>query len=85
MPGRRGRDHERVDPRLDERLGRCRRLHAEICRNARCAGRIGVGDRQARNTLEREQGARVEEPDPSDSHHPELKADALLHRSKRLQ
>ena len=70
VPGRRGGDHECVDSCLDERLGCLDCARTEIGRDLLRAGRVGVGDGQALDAVESEQGARVEEPDPSDSHHP---------------
>ena len=84
VPRRRGRDHERVDARLDERLRRVCGVGAELGRDLLRAGGVGVGDRQALDAVEPEQGARVEEADPSDADHPEMKT-VLRHRRKRLQ
>ena len=82
-PGVERRDHERVDARLDQLLGALRDVRAEVRRDLQRAGRVGVGDGQALDAVESEQGAGVEDPDPSDSHQPKLKTFALLHCSKR--
>ena len=66
MPRRRGRDDERVDTGLDERLGRLRGADAELGREPVRAGRVRVGDRERRHCVEVLQGPDVNEADPTD-------------------
>ena len=68
MRGRRGRDHQRVDRRVDQRLRRVRDARLQLgCERSRTLV-IGVAQRERSDAIEPGEGARVERADPA---HPE--------------
>src|SRR6266536_3504673 len=82
--GRRG-DHECVHAGIDERFGRLRCIRVEILRDLEGAGRVGIGERERGDAVERPEALHVKGADPADTDHPDV--EPLRHGSaysKRL-
>src|SRR6266536_2996137 len=73
------------DVRIDERFGRLRCIRVEILRDLEGAGRVGIGERERGDAVERSEALHVKGADPADTDHPDV--EPLRHGSaysKRL-
>ena len=72
--GRPGRDHERVERQLDERLGGLGDPGPELAGDPAGAIAVGVRQRERGDAVEVPQRLRVERADPADADHADVEA-----------
>ena len=72
VAGRRGRDHDRVDPRFEELLRRVRDRDADLTRELSSSRHFGVRDNDRGHALERLQGLHVKGAHPADTDHADV-------------
>ena len=79
-----GRDHERVDPGIDERLrSRCG-PDVQFSRKSRGAPGVQIGDGERLDGVERQERPSVERADPADTDHAHPQPGSCVHGPARL-
>src|SRR5207244_3578895 len=72
MTGSRGRDHDGIDPGVEEGLGRLRRLDPKLARNVERASRVGVREDEWGHALERRESLYVKGAHPANTDHSDV-------------